>query len=350
MNANILIHTAQERIRKHPRFIQRLISPLDAASVTPVTEPRMSVEGIQPSFVLWNDVHARLSNIIQKEISAHTSSAVHVVHSSGVISLSIPENTTARIRIQQLLTAGAWTSVLITAREGSTVMIESSSPFISGVSYGSTMVLFDIHKNASVTWNGLIEGCNGPHTVARIAHVADGGMLNHTECLMGCTSVRDYISTYLVGGRSQVSARRACIGKKNEQYDLGMEAVHIAPNTVSDLQSKGVLGGRSRSLCSGMVRMERQASGAAGIQSMETLLLSSESEADVVPSMEVEIDDVKCTHRATVSRVRDDDLFYLQSRGMPRKTATQLIAEGFVKDVIPESIAHAVSDAVEEAA
>lgn len=348
MTTETVIDAARERMRSNPHISDEIMFSPDITSIAPISKTLVEVTGVESSWISWNALGSHLQSVLSEEASRSTSCAVHTVHPSNIMALSVSENETARIAIRRLLTAGAWTSVLITARKGSTVMIDAHSPYISDTAYGSTMVLVDIQPNASVMWNGRILGNKTFHAIEYITHVADGGNFQHTECITGCASVRSRVSAHLAGSGSRIVARRGCVGNRNERYDVGMRAIHTAPDTVSDLLSKAVLGGASQSYCSGMLRMNKDAPGAIGAQRMETLLLSSDAEALAVPGMEVDVDNVQCTHGAAVSHIRDDDLFYLRSRGISRKDAISLIAAGFIQDMFCTDISKTVSDAVEE--
>lgn len=108
---------------------------------------------------------------------------------------------------------------------------------------------------------------------------------------------------------------------------------HMAPHTTSDLLYKGGLQGRSRVVWKGMIRVEKDAQRTDAYQKNDNLVLSDSARADSIPGLEIEANDVRCTHGATAGRVDEEMIFYSQARGIPRETAIRLIVEGFFAGV-----------------
>ncbi len=108
---------------------------------------------------------------------------------------------------------------------------------------------------------------------------------------------------------------------------------HQAPHTTSDLLYKGGLKGRSRIVWKGMIRVEKEAQRTDAYQKNDNLHLSNLARADSIPGLEIEANDVRCTHGATAGRVDDEMLFYCQSRGIDKETAIRLVVEGFFANV-----------------
>ena len=108
---------------------------------------------------------------------------------------------------------------------------------------------------------------------------------------------------------------------------------HQAPDTSSDLLYKGGLKGESRIVWKGMIRVEKDAQKTDAYQKDDSLILSDGARADSIPGLEIEANDVRCTHGATAGPVDDEMVFYLQARGIPRAEAVRLIVEGFFANV-----------------
>jgi Fe-S cluster assembly protein SufD len=109
---------------------------------------------------------------------------------------------------------------------------------------------------------------------------------------------------------------------------------HNAPHTTSDLLYKGALKERSRSEYSGLIKVLKGAQGTDAYQANRNLVLSEEAMARSIPQLEIEANEVRCTHGATVSPVEEEHLFYLMSRGIDRVTAQKLVVFGFFRDVL----------------
>lgn len=138
----------------------------------------------------------------------------------------------------------------------------------------------------------------------------------------------------------------------NQHLDHDTQQNHLAPNTTSDLLFKGALLGESRSIWQGMIYVDPKASKTDGYQANRNLVLSEKARADSIPGLEILTDDVRCTHGATVGKIDQELVFYLQSRGLPKKEAEKLIVEGFFDPImqrIPfDNVRQRFQNAIEE--
>lgn len=123
------------------------------------------------------------------------------------------------------------------------------------------------------------------------------------------------------------------LGRGQQHLDYETFQDHLAPDTKSDLLYKGTLSDKSRSVWRGMIRVEKGANGTDAYQVNNNLMLDRRARADSIPGLEIEANEVRCTHGATAGQVDKDQLFYLQSRGIPSEEAQRLIVEGFFEPV-----------------
>jgi Fe-S cluster assembly protein SufD len=133
------------------------------------------------------------------------------------------------------------------------------------------------------------------------------------------------------GARAQVNGVMFTTGRQNLTYLTRQD--HQAPNTTSDLLYKAGLKDESRVVWKGMIRVEPGAQKTDAYQKNDNLILDESARADSIPGLEIEANDVRCTHGATAGPVDPDMVFYLTSRGISRETATRLIVEGFFANV-----------------
>ena len=133
------------------------------------------------------------------------------------------------------------------------------------------------------------------------------------------------------GAFGQVNGVTVTEGRQHLAYFTRQD--HQAPHTRSDLLYKGVLKDRSRMVWKGMIRVEKDAQRTDAYQKNDNLMLSDEARADSIPGLEIEANDVRCTHGATAGRVDEEMIFYAQARGIERETAVRLIVEGFFANV-----------------
>lgn len=135
----------------------------------------------------------------------------------------------------------------------------------------------------------------------------------------------------------------------NQHLDFDTQQNHMAPHTTSDLLFKGALEGGSRSVWQGMIYVAPGAQKTDGYQANRNLVLSRKARADSIPGLEILADDVRCTHGATVGKVDPEQVFYLLSRGIPRREATRLIVEGFFDPIMQRIPYEGVRNRFEEA-
>jgi Fe-S cluster assembly protein SufD len=122
---------------------------------------------------------------------------------------------------------------------------------------------------------------------------------------------------------------------------------HKVPNCTSDLLFKGALDDHARSVYQGMIRVHHGAQKTDAYQKNDNLLLSDHARADSVPGLEIEADDVRCTHGATSAKVPEEYVFYLMARGLSRKTAQRMIVQGFFEEVLNRVPVPGVRDKLE---
>jgi len=133
------------------------------------------------------------------------------------------------------------------------------------------------------------------------------------------------------GGRSDMLA--VTVAQGTQEFDHRTFQIHEVPNTASDLLYKNALDDKSRTIFAGLIRVDPGAHRTDAYQKVRNLLLSDEAEANSAPGLEIEADDVRCTHGATSGQIESEELFYLLSRGITRQAAQRLIVFGFLNEV-----------------
>jgi len=164
--------------------------------------------------------------------------------------------------------------------------------------------------------------------------VAKDGSVDWIFGAAGSYLTKSFLNLELTGQGSSGKMSGFYFADGVQHLDHDTRQNHLAPNTTSDLLFKGALLGESRSVWRGMIYVAPGASGADGYQSNRNLVLDRRARADSMPGLEINTDDVRCTHGATVGQLDDDQIFYLQSRGIARKEAEQLVVKGFFEPVL----------------
>jgi Fe-S cluster assembly protein SufD len=137
-----------------------------------------------------------------------------------------------------------------------------------------------------------------------------------------------------VGAGASTSQIAVYFASGTQMHDFRTLQDHVAPKTHSDLLFKGALGGTARSVYTGLIRIGPQAKGSAAFQTNRNLTLSEGAWAESVPNLEIETNDVKCSHASTVGPIDEDQRFYLESRGLPPEVAERLVVLGFFDEVL----------------
>jgi Fe-S cluster assembly protein SufD len=163
---------------------------------------------------------------------------------------------------------------------------------------------------------------------------------------LGATTTRVDLNARLLGPGSNSDMLGLYLGDDDQHFDHNTSQDHVAPNASSDLLYKGALAGRSRAVFRGMIRVHPGAQRTDAYQTNRNLLMSSQARADSLPNLEIQADDVKCSHAATVGQLEEEVLFYLMARGLSRAHAERLVVLGFVGEVLGRLPLGGVADKV----
>jgi Fe-S cluster assembly protein SufB len=145
-----------------------------------------------------------------------------------------------------------------------------------------------------------------------------------------------YPAVWLMGEHAKGETLSVAFAGPGQHQDAGSQMVHAAPNTSSSVVSKSVARGGGRSSYRGLVQVMPNASGSRSTVRCDALLVDATSRSDTYPYNDIRNDDVSMGHEATVSKVSEDQLFYLQSRGIPEDEAMAMIVRGFIEPIARE--------------
>jgi Fe-S cluster assembly protein SufD len=141
------------------------------------------------------------------------------------------------------------------------------------------------------------------------------------------------METRLAGQGSSAKVTGAYAGRGTQHLDFDTTQEHAGQHTTSDLAFRGVLGERATAVWRGMIKVDPGAQQTDAFQESRNLLLSHQAHADAIPGLEIEADDVRCTHAAAVAQVDPDQLYYLRSHGLAEDEAKRLVIEGFLAEL-----------------
>ncbi len=166
------------------------------------------------------------------------------------------------------------------------------------------------------------------------ARVDRDGHLTSAAVALGGGYARTRLDSKVIGPGAETELVAAYFGSGTQIHDFRTLQDHHAPKTTSELLFKGVLTDTSRSVYSGLIRIRPGAAGSAAFQTNRNLVLGEGAHADSVPNLEIEENDVKCSHASAVGPVDADQQYYLEARGVPSEIAERLIVLGFFDDVL----------------
>ena len=173
-------------------------------------------------------------------------------------------------------------------------------------------------------------------TTAR-SRLGRGADVQVSSLAIGGGLIKQTIESLIEGEGANSTIRGVALGDDNQHFDFVTLQDHIGPKSTSDVEIKAALAGASKSIYYGVTRVEVSAKGSHAEQVNRNLLLSAHAKADSDPVLEILTSDViRCGHGATVGPVDEEALFYLQSRGLPRRAAFQLLVAGFFQSVIQD--------------
>lgn len=249
------------------------------------------------------------------------------------VHVDIPLQAYFRINTEAM---GQFERTLIIADEGSSVhYIEGcTAPIYSSDSLHSAVVEIVVKKNAQVRYTTIQNwSTNVYNLVTKRASVEAGGLMEWIDGNLGSKVTMKYPAVYLMGERARGETLSIAMAGPGQHLDAGAKMVHLAPHTSSNIVNKSLSHGGGRTSYRGLLEVHEGAHGSKANVLCDALLLDKESRSDTYPYVDVREDDVALGHEASVSKVSEDQLFYLMQRGMTEAEALAMIVRGFLEPV-----------------
>lgn len=226
---------------------------------------------------------------------------------------------------------------LILAEEGSRVSFvdEVLSPDFAEQTLVSSAVEVFARAGAQVQFVSMQRMGRGAFHLSQQRTLADSdSTLDTLNVSLGASVARVDLNAELRGAGANSDMLGLYFGEDDQHFDHNTRQDHSAPATKSDLLYKGALDGHARAVFRGIIKVHRGAQQTDAYQTNRNLLLSEDARADSLPNLEIEADDVRCSHGATVGQLDAEHLFYLMSRGLSRSQAERLVVMGFLGEVL----------------
>jgi Fe-S cluster assembly protein SufB len=212
-----------------------------------------------------------------------------------------------------------------------------TAPIYSTDSLHSAVVEIIVKKGARCRYTTIQNWSNNVYNlVTKRATCEEGATMEWVDGNIGSKVTMKYPAIYLMGEHAKGETLSVAFAGEGQHQDAGAKMVHAAPHTSSSIISKSVARGGGRTSYRGLVQVEDGAHHSASTVKCDALLVDQISRSDTYPYVDVREDDVSMGHEATVSRVSDDQLFYLMSRGLDEDEAMAMIVRGFIEPIARE--------------
>ena len=234
---------------------------------------------------------------------------------------------------------GQFERTLIIADEGSFVhYVEGcTAPIYTTDSLHSAVVEIIVNKGARVRYTTIQNwSTNVYNLVTKRARVEEEGIMEWVDGNLGSKLTMKYPSVYLMGRKAHGEVLSIAYAGEGQHQDAGGKMIHAASETTSQIISKSISKGGGRTSYRGLVQVHKGAKHVKNKVVCDALLLDEESRSDTYPTMKIDEQDVQIEHEATVSKIGDEQLFYLQSRGIAKSQAESMIVNGFIEPIVKE--------------
>ncbi|MFC1626780.1 Fe-S cluster assembly protein SufB [Patescibacteria group bacterium] len=234
---------------------------------------------------------------------------------------------------------GQFERTLIIAEEGSYVhYVEGcTAPIYSTDSLHSAVVEIVVKKGARVRYSTIQNwSTNVYNLVTKRSRVGEEGVMEWVDGNLGSKITMKYPAIQLVGRKARGDVLSIAYAGKGQHQDAGGKVIHLAPETSSQIISKSISKDGGRSSYRGLVSVSKQATNVKSNVVCDALLLDDISRSDTYPDMKIGQHTSHIEHEATVSKIGDEQLFYLQSRGISEQQARSMIVNGFIEPIVKE--------------
>jgi Fe-S cluster assembly protein SufB len=261
---------------------------------------------------------------------------------SGGSFIYVPPNTHVEMPLQAYFrinaeNMGQFERTLIIVDEGSSVhYVEGcSAPIYTGDSLHSAVVEIIAKPGATVRYSTIQNWSpNVYNLVTKRAKAEAEATVSWVDGNLGSKLTMKYPSVYLTGPKAHGEVLSVAYAGEGQHQDAGAKMIHAAPETTSLIESKSISKDGGRTTYRGLVRVDPGCHKVKSHVRCDALILDEDSRSDTYPYMEIEEQDARIGHEATVSKVGEDQLFYLMSRGLTEQQATAMIVNGFIEPVV----------------
>jgi Fe-S cluster assembly protein SufB len=252
------------------------------------------------------------------------------------IKVDLPLQAYFRLNVANI---GQFERTMIIADEGSQVhYVEGcTAPIYTTDSFHSGVIEIVVKRGARVRYTTIQNwSTNVYNLVTQRALVHEGATMEWVDANLGSKLTMKYPSCYLLGPGAHGEILSMAFAGKGQHQDAGGKVLHFAPHTSSKVTSKSISKGGGRTSYRGLLKVHKDAEDSRSNVVCDALLLDDKSRSDTYPYIEIDAEDVTVGHEASVSKVGEEQLFYLMSRGLTQEEATTMVVSGFIEPLVKE--------------
>jgi len=337
---NIGIQDAEQK------YLAGLTVQVENGAVYQSIQDRLKKKG-----VIFSDLDSAVKNypeLVKKHFSkimppeSNIFAALNTALWSGGVFLYVPAGVDVAIPLQSYFrinrpNLGQLEHTVIMLEEGAKVhYIEGcSAPIYSKADLHAGVVEAFVGKNATLKFTTIQNWSDNVLNISNKRAIAmEGSFVDWVDANMGAGLNMKYPTVILSGEGARAKSLSLLFAKSGHVHDAGARMIHLAPNTSSTMTSKTVVKGGGNAVARGLVRVVKDAHGVKARSRCDALILDKSAKSITVPVLDVLEADADVGHEATVSRLGEDQLFYLMSRGLTEEEATFTVVNGFVADFI----------------
>ena len=234
---------------------------------------------------------------------------------------------------------GQFERTLIIVDEGAQVhYVEGcTAPLYTTDSFHSGVIEIIVKKDARCRYTTIQNwSVNVYNLVTQRALVSEGGHMEWVDANLGSKLTMKYPSCYLMGEGAHGEILSMAFAGRRQHQDTGGKVIHVAPNTTSKITSKSISKDGGRASYRGLLKVYDKAFNSRSNVVCDALLLDEHSRSDTYPYIEIDEDDAHIGHEASVSKVGEEQLFYLMSRGLSEEEAISMVVSGFIEPLVRE--------------
>ena len=319
----------------------RLVFVNDTLFSSDITDNSVQILTLTEALAQHSDRLAEILTTPNTGLGSEKFAALHQAQLRDAVVIFVPANTEVADPIEIVHWLGGENrasfprTIVVTERHAKVTIFEHhlSVDESAGFSIGAAQL---IAAEASSINYVLLKRRNAASKALHLSTISTGrdATVRHSLFNFAAGWVRTECRSLLAGAGSRSEMFSVSLAAGNQEIDQRTLQDHLSPNSYSDLIYKNVLFDTARTIFAGLIKVDEGAHGTDAYQKCRNLLLSDTCEANSMPGLEINADQVKCSHGSTTGRIAEDELFYFESRGIPRADAARLIAFGFANEVV----------------